>query len=124
VFSCSPLDIKQWAWCMLFGVGSLVWQQVCLKMFISSFNSDQLFRFLYLFQSNHLVFVFQLYIVFVVHVFIKNRRKKMRKKKEVMKIKNLMRKEKRNDHRKRKMMKRLMILSMMRYSIDILPLFN
>ncbi|CAF0899609.1 unnamed protein product [Didymodactylos carnosus] len=27
VFSCIRLNIKQWAWCMLFGVGSLIWQQ-------------------------------------------------------------------------------------------------
>lgn len=28
VFSCVQLNIKQWAWCLFFGVGSLIWQQV------------------------------------------------------------------------------------------------
>ncbi|CAF4561833.1 unnamed protein product, partial [Rotaria sp. Silwood2] len=33
VFSCARLDIKQWAWSLLFGVGSLIWQQVCNSIF-------------------------------------------------------------------------------------------
>ena len=28
VFSCHPLHISEWMWCMFFGVGSLVWQQI------------------------------------------------------------------------------------------------
>jgi P-type Ca2+ transporter type 2B len=31
VFSCVPLSLDQWMWCCLFGVGSLLWNQVNLK---------------------------------------------------------------------------------------------
>ncbi|CAF3896479.1 unnamed protein product [Rotaria sordida] len=30
VFSCARLSITQWAWSLLFGVGSLIWQQIIL----------------------------------------------------------------------------------------------
>ncbi|CAF4705876.1 unnamed protein product, partial [Rotaria sp. Silwood1] len=30
VFSCAPLNIKQWAWSLGFGAGSLLWQQIIL----------------------------------------------------------------------------------------------
>ncbi|CAF1139095.1 unnamed protein product [Adineta ricciae] len=30
VFSCARLNIQQWAWSILFGVGSLLWQQIIL----------------------------------------------------------------------------------------------
>lgn len=28
IFSCVPLTIDLWAWCFLFGIGSLLWHQV------------------------------------------------------------------------------------------------
>ncbi|CAF2314056.1 unnamed protein product [Rotaria sp. Silwood2] len=43
VFSCAQLNITQWAWSLLFGVGSLVWQQIILfiptKPFILCFSA-------------------------------------------------------------------------------------
>ncbi|CAF1094635.1 unnamed protein product [Adineta ricciae] len=38
VFSCERLDIKQWAWSLLFGVGSLLWQQLLLFIPIKPFS--------------------------------------------------------------------------------------
>nr|ACD88945.1 plasma membrane calcium ATPase [Adineta vaga] len=38
VFSCARLDIKQWAWSLLFGLGSLVWQQILLFIPIEPFS--------------------------------------------------------------------------------------
>lgn len=28
-FSCSPLQLDQWMWCIFIGLGELVWGQVC-----------------------------------------------------------------------------------------------
>ena len=28
VFSCHPLHVSEWMWCLFFGVGSLLWQQI------------------------------------------------------------------------------------------------
>ncbi|CAF2413402.1 unnamed protein product [Rotaria sp. Silwood2] len=38
VFSCARLDIKQWAWSLLFGVGSLIWQQILLCIPVTPFS--------------------------------------------------------------------------------------
>ncbi|CAF3617423.1 unnamed protein product [Rotaria sp. Silwood1] len=38
VFSCARLDIKQWAWSFLFGVGSLIWQQILLFIPVEPFS--------------------------------------------------------------------------------------
>lgn len=29
-FSCSPLNLEQWLWCLFVGVGELIWGQVIL----------------------------------------------------------------------------------------------
>ncbi|CAM2710546.1 unnamed protein product [Rotaria socialis] len=38
VFSCARLNIKQWAWSLLFGVGSLIWQQILLFIPMKPFS--------------------------------------------------------------------------------------
>lgn len=30
-FSCSPLQLDQWMWCIFIGLGELVWGQVCVR---------------------------------------------------------------------------------------------
>ncbi|CAF3326610.1 unnamed protein product [Rotaria socialis] len=37
VFSCAQLDIYQWGWSLLFGIGSLIWQQIILCIPIKPF---------------------------------------------------------------------------------------
>nr|ACC43965.1 plasma membrane calcium-dependent ATPase [Philodina roseola] len=38
VFGCARLDMKQWGWSLLFGVGSLIWQQILLFVPIEPFS--------------------------------------------------------------------------------------
>ncbi|CAM4791578.1 unnamed protein product [Rotaria magnacalcarata] len=38
VFSCARLNIEQWAWSLLFGVGSLIWQQILLFIPMKPFS--------------------------------------------------------------------------------------
>ncbi len=81
MFSCVRLSVEQWAWCVLFGVGSLLWQQVCYKINFFWKYSFSTYRLYYLYQRNHLVNVFPQYIVFVVRIVTKDELRNMLKKK-------------------------------------------
>lgn len=39
IFSCVPLTLDQWMWCLLFGIGTLIWHQVRKSLRLQDINS-------------------------------------------------------------------------------------
>lgn len=57
-FSCQPLDLEKWMWCVFLGLGELVWGQVTCKSVSLSFCFPSVLVFLGLILVHHLLKIF------------------------------------------------------------------
>jgi Ca2+ transporting ATPase len=46
-FSTAALTLEQWMWCMMFGVGGLIWGQVCIATQTCYFDMKLTYQQLY-----------------------------------------------------------------------------